>query len=169
MLESPLTDFMVGMDDGLGGNALILVADQSFYLSDTNRLIFCPIGATAVRNGVEKKLGRVEIPIRKIEPDSSLDETIRSIVVQRPQNPYIRLLDISKSICWWVVNNADELGWPDRVSIDFYGTNGRVCSADFVRTGKKKWEPEYDEGEDGSDKIEREFNKIRKRLWNENV
>jgi hypothetical protein len=168
MLESPLTDFTVDLDDDRRGNSLVLVSDRSFYLSDNDRLVFCPFKATTISGTKAKEFDFPEIPIRKIEPDTTLEDVLASLIVSRPKNLYIRLSDISKSISWWIVNNAEELDWPDSVRIEYMGTNGK-CSVEFRRTGKRKWDPEFVKGRGKDNSIRKEFNRIRRELWNEDV
>ena len=168
MLECPLTDFASGIGDG-SGSSLICVTDQSFYLADNGRLVFCPDGVRVSSDGHSHELESPEIPIRKIEPDSSLEEVMRSLIVRRPKNLYIRLTDISKAVAWWIVNNAEELGWPETVEIAYTGVDGNECSAEFIRTGKRKWEPGFGEKPRPDSSVRREFDRIRREMWNEDV
>lgn len=168
MLETPLTDFTVDKPDGYRGNSLILVTDRSFYLSDNNRLVFCPSNLRVSTDDGTVEIQSPEIPIRKIEPDMAIEDMLEDLIVRRPRNPYIRLSDISKAISWWIVNNAEELNWPETVEVGYTGTDGD-CSVVFRRTGKRKWEPEFARDGKTRNDVLREFNRIRREMWNEDV
>ena len=139
MLDFSLSDFIQERTEALPDNALILISEKAFHIAN-NRLVFTPelVAVNTEEGGFV--IPDAAIPIRKVEKDQTTEEVLESVIVNRPNNDYINVNDISRSISWWIVNNAETLKFPSEVIIEYRGIDGEKRAILCERTGKKKWD-----------------------------
>ena len=140
MLDFSLSDFIQERTEALPENSLVLISEGAFHISG-NRIMFTPESVTIkANNGDSYMVQTPSIPIRKVEKDQTMKEVLESVIVKKPNNDYININDISRSISWWIVNHAYELKYPSEVIIEYRGIDNEKRVVLYERTGKKKWD-----------------------------
>lgn len=139
MLDFSLSDFIQERTEALPDNSLILISEKAFHIAN-NRLMFTPELVAVNTDEGGFVIPDAAIPIRKVEKDQTMEQVLESVIVKRPNNDYINVNDISRSISWWIVNNAEKLKFPSEVIIEYYGIDQEKRVILCERTGKKKWE-----------------------------
>ena len=140
MLDFSLSDFIQEKTEALPENSLVLISENAFHISD-NRIMFTPESVKVKANNWEfYMIQNPSIPIRKVEKDQTMEAVLESVIVKKPNNDYININDISRSISWWIVNHAYELMYPQEVVIEYRGIDNEKKVVLYERTGKKKWD-----------------------------
>ena len=140
MLDFSLSDFIQEKTEALPENSLVLISESAFHISD-NRIMFTPESIRVkADNGDLYMIQNPSIPIRKVESDQTMEGVLESVIVKKPNNDYININDISRSISWWIVNHAHELKYPQEVVIEYRGIDNERRVVLYERTGKKKWD-----------------------------
>ena len=139
MLDFSLSDFIQERTEALPENSLILISENAFHIAN-DRIVFTPslVAVNTAEGGFV--IPNATIPIRKVEKDQTMEEVLESVIIKRPNNDYINVNDISRSISWWIVNNAEALKYPSEVVIEYFGIDNEKRAILCERTGKKKWE-----------------------------
>lgn len=138
MLDFSLSDFIQEKVEPLPDNALILLSEKAFHIAN-DRIVFTPSLVVVNTDEGGFLVENPAIPIRKVEKDQTMEEVLESVIIKRPNNDYINVNNISKSISWWIVNHAEELKFPSEVIIEYAGIDGGKRAILCERTGKKKW------------------------------
>ena len=139
MIDYSISELMQEKYDKKPSNSLILISEDSVF-QHGNKLYFRPESATATIDGKTYDIHLTAIPIRKIESDQTLEEVVESIIIQRPNNNYIKANSINKSISWWITNNAEQLEYPDSVQIQYTSSDKKPRTMIFERVSKNKWD-----------------------------
>ncbi len=141
MLDFSLSDFIQEKTEAIPDNSLILITENAFHISEDDRIVFTPNSVKIENDEGTFEIQNASIPIRKVEKDQTIENVLESVIVKRPNADYINVNDISRSISWWIVNNAEELSYPAKVLIEYNSIDGKRKNVLYERTGKKKWEP----------------------------
>lgn len=139
MLDFSLSDFIQERTETLPDNSLILISEKTFHISN-DRIMFTPEFVAVNTDSGSYMIPNASIPIRKVESDQTMGEVLESVIVRRPNNNYINVNSISRSIAWWVTNNAERLGYPNEVVMEYIGIDGEKRAILCERTRRKKWE-----------------------------
>ena len=139
MLDFSLSDFIQERTEALPDNSLILISEKAFHITN-NRLMFTPELVAVNTDEGGFVIPDAAIPIRKVEKDQTMEQVLESVIVKRPNNDYINVNDISRSISWWIVNNAEKLKFPSELIIEYSGIDQEKRVILCEHTGKKKWE-----------------------------
>lgn len=139
MLDFSLSDFIQERTETLPDNSLILISEKTFHISN-DRIMFTPEFVAVNTDSGSYMIPNASIPIRKVENDQTMGEVLESVIVRRPNNNYINVNSISRSIAWWITNNAERLGYPNEVIMEYIGIDGEKRTILCERTRRKKWE-----------------------------
>ena len=175
MIDYSISELMQERSHKRPDNALVLVSEDTIF-NRGNKIYFHPNSVKVIIEEHEYDVNLTAIPIRKIENDQTLKEVAESLIVPRPNNNYIRVNSINRSISWWITNNSESLEYPDAVLIGYTASDGKPRTMVFEHTARNKWdltEIKSDTKIDApttaiSENVSESYKKIMKNFFHEN-